>query len=207
MRVTVSSHHAEVSDDLRAVAIDKVGRLARFLDGLERAEVHFAEEPNQRKADREICEVTLEGQGHHIRCKVAAPDGFVAVDRAIEKLEVQLRRLKTRLKNKAAVSIRGVGVGGSASGNGYASNGSRARNGTADDDHSLADESYIIRSGEAVVRRKSFAERPMAVDDAVAQLELLDHDFFLFVNSDTGHSAVLYRRHSGGLGLLEQVGA
>ena len=198
MRVTVSSRHAEVTEDLRAVAIDKIGRLDRFWEGIDRAEVHFAEETNRRKADRELCEVTLEGHGHHIRCKVAAPDGFVAVDRAVEKLEMQLRRLKTRLKNKAAVSIRGSAANGAANPfDAY---------GVTDEDHSMADDSYIIRSGEAVVRRKSFAERPMTVDDAVAQLELLDHDFFLFVNVDTGHSAVLYRRHSGGLGLLEQVG-
>ena len=197
MRVTVSSRHSEVSDDLRAVAIEKIGRLDRFLEGVERAEVHFAEETNRRTADREVCEVTLQGHGHHIRCKVAAPDGFVAVDRAVEKLEMQLRRLKTRLKNKAAASIRGAASNGSA-------HAFDARN-KDDEEHSLADDSYIIRSGEAVMRRKSFAVRPMRVDDAVAQLELLDHDFFLFVNVDTGHSAVLYRRHSGGLGLLEQV--
>ena len=71
MRVTVSSRHTEVSDSLRAAAVEKIGRLQRFLEGMDSAEVHFSEEKNRRIADREICEVTLAGHGHHIRCKVA----------------------------------------------------------------------------------------------------------------------------------------
>ena len=69
----------------------------------------------------------------------------------------------------------------------------------------MADDAYIARDGSAIVKRKSFAARPMSVDDAVLQLELLDHDFFLFTNAENGNCAVLYRRHHGGLGLIEQV--
>src|SRR4051794_5588551 len=106
MRVSVSSRHTELSDALRSAATDKIGRLDRFLEGMDRAEVHFAEERTKRVTDREICEVTLEGHGHHIRCKVSAPDGFAAVDLAVEKLETQLSRLKTRLRRKGGVNGR-----------------------------------------------------------------------------------------------------
>ena len=198
MQVTVSSRHTDISEALRAAAVEKIGRLDRFLDGLDHAEVHFDAERNPRIAQSEVCEVTLQGQGHHIRCKVAARDGFAAVDLAIEKLEVQLHRLKTRLKNKASMSGRHVAPPRPASDDVSSPD-------PEDDERSMADDSYIIRSGEAVVRRKSFAERPMKVDDAVAQLELLDHDFFLFTNVETGNCTVLYRRHTGGLGLIEQV--
>lgn len=198
MLVTVSSRHTEISDALRAVAVEKIGRLDRFLEGLDHAQVHFNAHHNPRIAEKEVCEVTLEGQGHHIRCKVAASDGFAAVDMAIEKLEVQLHRLKTRLKNKASQAGRHVAPPRPPSVDVSAPE-------VDDEDRSMADDSYIIRSGEAVLRRKSFAERPMKVDDAVAQLELLDHDFFLFTNVETGNCTVLYRRHSGGLGLIEQV--
>jgi ribosomal subunit interface protein len=58
--------------------------------------VHFSEEHNPRIVDKEVCEVTLEGRGHHVRCKVAAADGFAAVDRAVDKLEHQLHKLKTK---------------------------------------------------------------------------------------------------------------
>lgn len=195
MRVSVSSRHTEVSDALRASATEKIGRLERFLEGMDRAEVHFSEERNRRIADREVCEVTMAGHGHYIRCKVAAPDGFAAIDRAVEKLEHQLHRLKTRLKAKGGVTARRpvlVSVDGLTAG---------------DDDGrpSMADDAYIARNGTAIVKQKSFAMSPMSVDDAVLQLELLDHAFFLFINSDTGRATVLYRRHEGGLGLIEQA--
>jgi putative sigma-54 modulation protein len=204
MRVTVSSRHTEVSDSLRAAAVEKIGRLQRFLEGMDSAEVHFSEEKNRRIADREICEVTLAGHGHHIRCKVAAPDGLAAVDLAVDKLEHQLHRLKTRLKGRSgAVSRRSgngppAGVGAGAGSVGPVDDGE-------DPEHSMADDAHITRDGTAIVKKKSFAMAPMAIDQAVLRLELLDHDFFLFTNAATGRSAVLYRRHEGGLGLIEQA--
>jgi putative sigma-54 modulation protein len=195
MQVTVSSRHTEVSEALRAAAIEKIGRLERFLEGMDRAEVHFSEERNPRIADREICEVTIEGFGHHVRCKVAAPDGFAAVDLAVEKLEQQLTRLKSRLRKRKPSGARRAGNGA------LPVTSFPARD--EDDGPALADDAYVTRQGEEILRRKSFAIAPMSVDDAVLQLQLLDHDFFLFTNTDTGRSAVLYRRHSGGLGLID----
>jgi ribosomal subunit interface protein len=96
LEITVSARHTDISPALRTAAEAKIGRLSRFLDGVERADVHFFEEHNPRIVDKEVCEVTLEGRGHHVRCKVAAADGFAAVDLAVEKLEQQLHRLKTK---------------------------------------------------------------------------------------------------------------
>lgn len=96
MVVLISSRHAEVSPVLRAQAERKVARLARHLSALERAEVHFSEEKNPRIVDREVCEVHVEGHGHHLRCTASAPDGFGAVDAAVDKLEHQIQRLKRR---------------------------------------------------------------------------------------------------------------
>jgi putative sigma-54 modulation protein len=189
MQVSVSSRHIELSEDVRRAAVEKIGRLDRFLDGLERAEVHFTEEHNPRISERDVCEVTMEGHGHHIRAKVAAPDPMAAVDLAVEKLEQQLHRLKTRLSPKGGASPRLLGAGGE---------------GDVDDDGpSLADEAFVTRAGQEIVKRKSFAIRPLSVDDAVLQLDLLDHDFFFFTSAETGRPAVLYRRASGGLGLIE----
>ncbi len=97
MDITVSSRHADVSPALRQAVAEKIGRLDRFLDGMDHAEIHFSEERNPRISAREVCEVTLEGHGHHVRAKVAAPDQFAAVDLAVAKLEHQLSRLKTKL--------------------------------------------------------------------------------------------------------------
>jgi putative sigma-54 modulation protein len=94
--ITISSRHADLPDALVATTRQKIARLSRFGSGIERAEVHFYEERNPRIADREVCEVWMDGHGRQVRCKVAGPDGFVAVDRAVEKLEHQLHKLKTR---------------------------------------------------------------------------------------------------------------
>ena len=85
---------------LRAAVEEKIGRLSRYLEDMDRADVHFTEERNPRIADKEICEVTLEGHGHHVRCKVAAPDGFAAIDAAVNKLEHQLHKLKTKVQQR-----------------------------------------------------------------------------------------------------------
>ena len=102
MEITVSARHTDISPALRAAAEEKIGRLSRFLDGMDRAEVHFSEEHNPRIAAKEVCEVSLEGHGHHVRCKVAASDGFAAIDLAVEKLEHQLYKLKSKLVPREA---------------------------------------------------------------------------------------------------------
>jgi putative sigma-54 modulation protein len=99
--ITISSRGPEPSAALVAATRRKIGRLSRFGDGFDVAEVHFAEEKNPRITDREICEVRLEGHGHQVRCKVAAPDSFAALDLAVAKLEHQVAKLKSR------VAIRG----------------------------------------------------------------------------------------------------
>lgn len=103
--ITISSRHADLSEALVATTRQKISRLSRLGNGFDRAEVHFYEEQNPRIADREVCEVWMNGSGRPVGTKVAAPDGFVAVDRAVDKLEHQLLKLKTRaapLKTRAA---------------------------------------------------------------------------------------------------------
>jgi putative sigma-54 modulation protein len=102
LEITVSARHTDISPALRAAAEDKIGRLSRFLDEMQHAEVHFSEEHNPRIAAKEVCEVTLTGGGHHLRCKASASDGFAAVDGAVEKLEHQLNKLKSRLGPRQA---------------------------------------------------------------------------------------------------------
>jgi putative sigma-54 modulation protein len=190
LEITVSARHTEVSDALREAATEKIGRLSRFLEGMDRAEVHFAEERNRRIADREVCEVTMEGHGHHIRCKVSAPDGFVAIDRAVEKLEKQLYKLKTKLQRRHKGGRR---------------NGHEASVG---DDGSEADvdaDGLVAGDGPRIVKTKQHALKPMTPAEAALQLELVAHDFYFFTNAETDRAAVLYRRADGDLGLIDQA--
>jgi ribosomal subunit interface protein len=88
-----------VSDEVRSLTEEKVGRLGHLCPGLERAEVHFSEERNPRIADREWCEVIIVGHGRTIRARAAAPVPLASVDLVVEKLEHQLEKTKGRLIN------------------------------------------------------------------------------------------------------------
>jgi putative sigma-54 modulation protein len=197
VEITVSARHTEVSDALRDAAVEKIGRLSRFLEGMDRAEVHFFEERNRRIAAREVCEVVLEGHGHHVRCKVAASDGFAAIDMAVNKLEHQLHKLKSKLQR------RGHGVGRSRPA-------IAEREGELDGSQgsvavALDDEAGDAESGPSIVKVKRHALKPMVPAEAVLQLDLVGHDFYFFTNADTGRSAVLYRRADGDLGLIDEA--
>lgn len=205
VEVSVSSRHTEVPEHLRRVAEDKIGRLGRFLDGMDRAEVHFTEHKNPRIVEKEICEVTLEGHGHHVRCKVAAPDGFVAVDRAVEKLEHQLHKLKTKLKRRYKGNVRPLAPAdtapaGTAPGRG-AQSGMTSSPVVAGDD---SGDGRATGGGLRIVKSKRFASVPMTPEDAVQRMDLLGHGFFFFTNLDTHRAAVVYRREDGDVGLIDE---
>lgn len=194
MEITVSARHTEVSAALRAAVEEKIGRLSRFLEGMDRAEVHFTEERNPRIADKEICEVTLEGHGHHVRCKVAAADGFAAIDAAVAKLEHQLYKLKTKVKSRQHGGRR----------NGHDADVAVE----LDTDGVLATlvAGVAVDDGPRVVKTKRHSLQSMTVEEAMLRLDLVDHGFWFFTNAETGRNAVLYRRDDGDLGLIDDAG-
>ena len=189
MDIAIRSRHVEVSERLRATVEEKLGRLQRFLDGMERAEVRFSEERNPRIAEKEVCEVTMHGHGHIVRARAAAPDAFAAVDRVVDKLEHRLEKLKGKLVGRSHPRRHVPPAGGSRLPEGAAP--------TADE--ADADE----EPGPRIVKTKQFAIKPMTPEEAVLQMELLGHDFFLFSNADTSAAAVVYRRKDGHIGLID----
>lgn len=208
MEITVSSRHTEVSDVLRQAAVEKIGRLSRYLEGMDRAEVHFSQHRSSRNPDREVCEVTMHGHGHHVRCKVAAQDGFAAVDLAIEKLEHQLHKLKTKLQRKdkrRGRPVRGeaiAGVGGASAAGTVALDDIRGSDRSIDSDGSDEDGDD---AGPRIVKTKAFAIKPMTPEEAVLQMDLLGHDFFFFTNAETERAAVVYQRDDGDVGLIDEA--
>jgi len=180
--VSVSSRNIELSDALRSAATEKIGRLSRFLDGMDRAEVHFLEEKNPRIADKkDVCEVTMAGHGHHVRVKVAAADPFAAVDQAVNKLEHQLHKLKTKLVSRNHPRP------------------SRPLPAAGEPEPDEIDPTRIVKS-------KQFVMKPMTPEEAVLQMDLLGHDFYFFSNSESGRAGVVYRRRSGDIGLIDEAG-
>lgn len=184
MDVSVSGRHTTVSEKLRSQTVEKIGRLDRYLGGMDRAEVHFWEEKNARSDAREYCEVTLEGHGHHVRCKVHAPDGFTAVDLAVDKLERQLRKLKTKIERRRR---------------------SREKPELATDlvPDSLLEAEAVEESVYRIVKTKRFEITPMDPQEAALQMDLLNHDFYVFANVETDQTAIVYRRDDGDVGLID----
>ena len=179
MDIAVSSRKVEVSPALKATTVDKIGRLGRYLDGMDRAEVLFSEERNPRIEQRQVCEVTMLGHGHTVRAKVAAADQFAAVDAAVAKLETQLHKLKSRIVAKHH-------------GKGHAP----SKGGAIDDGEGEEEQPRLVKT-------KRFSMKPMTAEEAILQMDLLAHEFFFFLNADSGEAAVLYRRADGDLGLIE----
>jgi putative sigma-54 modulation protein len=106
VKITVSARHTEVSPALRAAVEEKLGRLAQRAR-IDRADVHFTELRNSRIFDREVCDVSLSGRRRTYWCKASAPDGFVAIDRAMEKLVQQIEREKTKvLRRDTGFAVR-----------------------------------------------------------------------------------------------------
>ena len=186
MDVRLSAKRADLTPRLEQYTTDKVDRLERFVEGLDHADVHFVEETNPRIADRVMCEITVEGHGHHVRAKHNAPDAFAAVDGTIDKLERQLRKLKTRL-------IRRWHASGDA--------------------ELLAEAGIPAEDAEAeapapprIVKSKKFHIASMTAEEAVLELELVNHDFYFFHNSETMRAAIVYRRKNGDFGLIDEAG-
>ncbi|MFN8050806.1 MAG: ribosome-associated translation inhibitor RaiA [Acidimicrobiales bacterium] len=221
MQINVSARHTEITKGDRDLIIEKIARLGgKFLE-MDRAEVHFFEERNPRIHDKEVCEITLEGHGHHIRCKSNGPDHITAVDRAIEKLENKLHKLKTKLSTyrthrdvtrakmwaTASTEIADDLVADLAAANGVSTNGAVATAGYSD---GLTDADLGIASPEAevlvdsyrIVKTKTVENLPLTPIDAAMRMDLVGHAFYFFTNVETGGPAVVYRREDGDIGLI-----
>ena len=199
MQIHVSTRHTSVSDRDHSLITEKIERLGKFLPGMDTAEVHFSEERNPRIADKEVCEVTLEGHGHHVRCRANGPDHLTAIDRAIEKLENKLHKLKTKLapkpRHRSSARMKRAGV----------------PEGTPEDllvevveevetVEWAPDETAEVR----IVKVKSVEKLVLGPQDAAERMDLMEHGFYFFTNSETGRAAVVYRRADGDVGLIDE---
>ena len=197
MEISISSRHTAITPGLEEVVRAKIGQLDRFLDHLEVAEVHFDEARNPRIVDRETCEVTLTGHGHHLRCKVNAPDAFTAIDLAEAKLERQIRKLRTKLQKRHQGRRDTIRTGA----------GDELQTVEDGRDGSIPDDSAEEVEPELrIVKTKRFHLGPLTAAEAALKMDLLGHGFFFFINSATGRAAVVYRRDDGAVGLIDEAG-
>ncbi len=180
MDVRVHGRNMQVSSQLQELADDRVRHAGRILDNGVVADVEFTERRNPRQGDaRYRVEITSHTAGHTVRVQGEGPDDRTALDKALDKFESQLRRLKDRLVHR-----------------------SRPRGNKSLND--ALDTSDVPPSDEfEIVRTKRFEMRPMTPQEAALQMEMIGHSFFFFLDANTGRHCVLYHRDDGSLGLIE----
>ena len=176
MRLQVKGKNVEVSDTLKTYAQEKLGKLDKHLNAAARLELELAVEKNPSIAENQIAEATVWTKGPVLRARESSQDMRASIDLLVEKLERQARRYRDKRRRGPG---RNAGAG-------------------AETIPVVPDEDSPV-----IVKTKQFAVKPMSPEEAVLQLELIGHDFFVFQNGDSNDVNVVYRRRDGNYGLIE----
>ena len=175
MRITISGKNVEVTEGLRSVIEKKLSKLEKFFSPDVTAHATLSVE-NYRK----IVEVTIPFGGAILRGEESNTDMYAAIDLVADKMERQVRKQKTKLdRKKYAESVRFQAI----------------------PDYVPKDENEY--KDPSIVKTKKFAIKPMVEEEAVLQMELLGHSFFVFKNPNSNEVNVVYKRRDGNYGLIE----
>ena len=213
MDVVVTGRHCELSDRFRGHAEEKLARLEKHDHRIMRVHVEVDCEPNPRQAERGVhVELTAFSKGPVIRAEAAAEDKMGALDLALHKMASQMRRAADRRRvhrgRRAPVSVGQALADVPVDGAGPVPGSDPSTGGVVldveDDVHEDHQEARIEMTGDGplVVREKSHAASPMTLDQALYEMELVGHDFYLYVDSESGRPAVVYRRRGYDYGVI-----
>ncbi|HOQ23864.1 MAG TPA: ribosome-associated translation inhibitor RaiA [Bacillota bacterium] len=173
MQVTIVGKNLEITDALRQYAEKKVAKVEKFF---EQAPME-AQVTMGLERGKHIVEVTISVDGLLLRGEEKTGDMYASIDGAVEKIERQIHKYKTRINRK----LRGI-----------------------NQVIAVSPQTQEAEPAEPqIVRTKRFAVKPMSVEEAVMQMDLLGHDFYVFANSETDEVNVVYRRKDGNFGLIE----
>lgn len=174
MNMNYAGKNVEVTDALREVTEKKLSKLDKYFQRNIEGNVTFSTQKNLK-----TIEVTINLPGTIIRAEESSDDMYASIDRAVDVLERQIRKYKTRLQNRqqSAETIRFENV------------------------MPLPEEQE--QDKPRLVRTKKFNLKPMTQEEAILQMELLRHNFFVFMEGDTGDVNVVYKRKDGNYGLIE----
>ncbi|GAA2840987.1 ribosome hibernation-promoting factor, HPF/YfiA family [Nonomuraea rubra] len=220
MDIIVKGRHTGVSDRFRDHVTTKLARIERLDNKLIRVDVEVSKERNPRLADqRERVELTIHSRGPAIRAEASADDRFAALDLALDKLEGRLRRLADRRKvhhgNHCPPSVAEI----TATLPDAADLKPRTQPGVPEqaepDEDELqqkSDQLYddivpieMDGDGPLIVREKFHRAEPMTIDQALLEMELVGHDFYLFRDKESGQPCVVYNRRGYNYGVLRLV--
>jgi putative sigma-54 modulation protein len=185
MQLILKGKNVEITDWLREYVEKKVNKLDRYLPDIHEARVELSVQKTRSSQDRQVAQLTVRSNGAILRAEERTDDMFAAIDAVVDKMHRQIARYKGKRidrwqgqrLNRSEVELPPV-------------------------DEEVLEELAEVQE-RRIVRVKRFAVSPMDEEEAVEQMELLGHDFFVFFNPNTGTLNVLYRRKDGNYGLLE----
>ncbi|MFA5014154.1 MAG: ribosome-associated translation inhibitor RaiA [Actinomycetota bacterium] len=182
MEFIIKSKNIELDEKIRNYAERKIkDKIVKILDKVIKLEIKFTYEKNPRINLNNLVEVTVFTAGAVIRATDSGTDAFEAIDKVNSKLERQVRKYRDKLID-------------------------RGRKSSSQSDTGLTGEGFEVAEDEvdeSIVKTKTFILKPVLPEEAILQMELLGHDFFVFINSETGRTAVVYRRKDKKYGLIE----
>ena len=181
MNINIRGENLEVTAALRDYVDKKLGRLERYFDTPLTNDVQVTLSVNK---DKHNVEVTIPMPGVLLRAEEKNQDMYASIDLVIDKLERQIRKHKTKVNRK------------------FVRDGS-LRNLFSEDSGSAVSTYHEEEDELEVVRTKRFTMKPMDVEEAILQMNLIGHSFFVFANMDTNQINVVYRRDDGRYGLIE----
>jgi len=175
MQLIIQGKNMEITDRLREYIEKKVGKLDRYLPTITEARVELSVEGAKSAKDRQVAQLTVRARGTLLRAEERSADMFASIDAVVDKMYRQIVRYKGKRYGRG----RGPGE---------------------------MPPVEVVEEEEApprIVRTKRFQVAPMDPEEAVEQMELLGHDFFVFFNVNTNEINVVYRRKDGNYGLIE----
>ena len=174
MQLTIQGKNMEVTERLQEYIEKKVGKLDRYLPTITEARIELSVEGAKSAKDRQVAQLTVRSKGTFLRAEERTADMFASIDAIVDKMYRQIVRYKGKRYD------RGRGPG-----------------------EMPPVEEFEEEEPPRIVRTKRFLVAPMDEEEAIEQMELLGHDFFIFFNVDANGINVIYRRKDGNYGLLE----
>jgi ribosomal subunit interface protein len=200
MEIVVKGRHCEISDRFRTHVAEKLTRLEKYDQRIIRVDVEVSKESNPRLSSQSVrVEITIASKGPVMRAEAAADDKLTALDRAMGRLVAQARKAQDRRRvhhgartpTSLAQAMADVAVDG----------GDPARDDAANVAHKVGSIT-VLGDGPLVVREKSHPASPMTLDQALYEMELVGHDFYLFIDKENDEPAVVYRRKGYDYGVI-----
>ena len=209
MEIVVTGRHTQIKQRFRDVVESKMNRVTAIAPDAQRVQIVLSHEGNPRQADTaKRVEITVIAGRTVVRAEASSADEFSALDMALDKLTLRLRRTRDRRKDHRRGYTNPVPVDmGVVEPEPTVEPVEEPNNSPAD---AVATdlgpgESVEVQVGDTpiVIRRKLHVAEPMTIDEALYEMELIGHDFFLFVNKETGRPSVVYHRHGWSCGVFE----